>query len=581
LIQKGGIAGIVPPGKTAHSGTTGLKTLWGKEITAGNVHQDYPRPMMIRKQWLNLNGQWTIAESSRLNQPQHILVPFPIESLLSGLNSGSNSSSFVYQREFTIPADWTKDNRVLLHFGAVDWETTVFVNGKEIGQHRGGYDPFSFDITDYIHRRGTSNLLTVKVFDPSNKGIQPRGKQSQEPAGTWYSAVSGIWQTVWLEPVPQDYIRSIQIFPDADNGVLMIYPFVSSSRKGLTLTAEVFDGEKPLTTAYGGSGGPLLLKLDKNTLKWWSPDSPNLYQLRIQLLENENPVDQVNSYCAFRTVEIRKDTANRSRIYLNGKPFFLMGITDQGYFPDGLYTAPSDAAMRMDIRIAKSLGFNTLRKLWKIEPQRWYFWCDRLGMLVWQEIPGGDNRTAESQAEFGEEMQRMILTLTNHPSVIVWSVFYEGMGQHKTSEYVDLVRRIDPYRLVNGTSGWRDTGSGDLNVHHKFPGPEMPADDAPRATVVGSFGGFTLVPPAENRWTSGTWGFQHVSDSDMLLQRYRTAHEQLRKMIKDNGLSGAVFHQLTDVESECNGLTTYDRVLLKVPPEEFYKINRETIESCR
>lgn len=588
LIQQGGISGVVPQiQKTgADVSPPNLQTPWGKELTGENVHQEYPRPMMVREQWLNLNGLWSVSGTNQTAEQEtapsgNVLVPFPLESSLSAYHAKSYSPSFEYRREFTIPADWAKDSRILLHFGAVDWETTVWVNGKEAGRHRGGYDPFSFDITEALVP-GAVNQLSVQVFDPVNEGIQPRGKQSRNPSGIWYSPVSGIWQTVWLEPVPQDYIRSVQIFPDSDSGYLTVYPFVQNPRKKLTLVAEIFDDGKPLTVAYGGSGGPLLLKLPEETLKRWSPDAPNLYQLRVQLLENEKPIDQVDCYCAFRKIEIRKETPNGiPRIYLNNEPFFLMGVTDQGYFPDGLYTAPSDAALRMDIRVAKTLGFNTIRKFWKIEPQRWYFWCDRLGILVWQDIPGGENRSLEAQHEFKEEMQRMILPLMNHPSVVLWSLFNEGMGQHNTAEYVALVRKIDPSRLVNGASGWVDTGDGDLSDRHQFPGPEMPPRDPLRASVIGSFGGFTLVPPAENLWSQSTWGFQHVPDSDTLLRRYRTMHLQLRKMIREEGLSGAVFHQLTDVESECNGLTSYDRVLLKIPPEEFFKINKETIDACQ
>jgi beta-galactosidase/beta-glucuronidase len=542
--------------------------------------------MMVRKEWQNLNGTWNI-QGEKIPESSKILVPFPVESSLSGI--GKTVEKFECIRQFTLPKEWGSEGRVLLHFGAVDWETTVFVNGKEVGKHRGGYAPFSFDITDALKNNLKSNksvedtvhTLSVKIFDPSNKGHQPRGKQSLEPNGVWYSSVSGIWQTVWLEPVPEDYLQEIRLSPDADNAVLTIEPTVNHHRKNLTIVVQAFDGETKVAAAYGGTGGPLLMKFNPKELKRWSPDLPHLYQLRIQLRENEKPIDQVQCYCAFRKIEVRNGASNTPRIFLNGQPFFLMGVIDQGYYPDGLYTAPSDNAMRMDIRVAKSLGFNTIRKLGKVESQRWYYGCDKMGMLVWQDLPSAENKTAEAQTEFKNEMQEILSPLHAHPSLVIWSVFNEGMGQHKTEDYVDLIRKKDATRLICGASGWADTNVGDIKSHHKFPGPECPQPDGKRALVIGSFGGLTLIPPDENLWTKNVWGFQHVSDSETLLNRYRAMHTVLRHMIKNEGLSGAVFHQLTDIESECNGLMSYDRILLKVPPDDFFKINRKTVETLR
>jgi hypothetical protein len=345
----------------------------------------------------------------------------------------------------------------------------------------------------------------------------------------------------------------------------------------LTLSVEAFDGEETVAKVYGGSEGTLLMQFDKDTLKSWSPDSPHLYQIRVRLLDKDIQVDQVGSYCAFRKIELGRDKQGFSRIRLNGQTLFQMGVIDQGYWPDGLYTPPSDDAIRMDIRVAKSLGFNVIRKHLKIEPDRWYYWCDRIGMLVWQDMPSGENRTLEAQVQFREELQKMVQLISNHPSIVLWTIFNEGSGQHHTAEYVEMVAKLDPTRLINGAGGWIDAGVGHLNDAHKFPGPEMPKLNPDRASIIGSFGGFTLVPPEKNLWTSETWGFQHVPDSESLLKRYQSLHKELRQMIQTHGLAGAVFHQLTDTEAECNGLTSYDRVLLKIPPEEFYKINRETI----
>lgn len=584
LIQQGGVA--VLPMNAGHSPRIHfLKTPWGKDVSPDKVHPEYPRPNLVRKKWLNLNGLWDWKDGNRPVPPNmmesnrydgQVLVPFPIGSTLSGVRGFFER--IVYRRFFMLPEDWPKEERILLHFGAVDWETVVWVNGRQVGTHRGGYDSFSFDITDYLKdTQAGANELIVHVFDPTDHGKQPRGKQSTNPSGIWYSPVSGIWQTVWLEPVPADYLRNVYFLPDYDKGVVTIFPVVDKPRKNLTVTAEAFDGEEIIAEAFGGSEGPLLMCFDKNTLKPWSPDSPHLYQFRICLLDKDVLVDQIGSYSAFRKIDISQDRQGFSRIRLNRKTLFQMGVIDQGYWPDGLYTPPSDDAIRMDIRVAKSLGFNVIRKHLKIEPARWYYWCDRLGMLVWQDMPSGENRTPDAQTQFQEELQKMIQSLSVHPSVVLWTIFNEGAGQHDTEKYVEMVGKLDSSRLVNGAGGWIDVGVGHLNDSHRFPGPEMPKPNPHRASVIGSFGGFTLVPPEENLWTPDTWGFQHVADSETLFKRYQMLHEELQRLIREQGLAGAVFHQLVDVESECNGLTSYDRVLLKIPPEKFEKINRETI----
>jgi len=554
-----------------------LKTPWGKDVTIANVHPEYPRPMMVRELWLNLNGNWELRDGARPSaEPfrETILVPFPVESTLSGI--GRPMDSLVYRRTFSIPESWPKESRMLLHFGAVDWSTMVFVNGRKVGDHLGGYDPFSFDITECL-RSDSPNELVVWVFDPTNRGEQPRGKQVRTPSGIWYTAVSGIWQTVWLEPVPKESIRNVQLTGDIEQGEITIRTEIAQPNKDLTIYTEAFDDDKLVAQGYGGSTGPILMRIPKESLKLWSPESPHLYQIRVRLLDKETPVDQVGTYYGLRKIDTAKDEQGRVRIRLNNRFVFMMGVLDQGYWPDGLYTPPSDQAIQSDIQTAKSLGFNMVRKHVKVEPQRWYYWADRLGMLVWQDMPSAENRTPESQRQFEQELRQMVQTLSNHPSVVVWTLFNEGWGQHRTPELVNLLQQWDATRLVNGASGWRDFGVGNLVVHHKFPGPESPVSDGSRALAIGSFGGLTLVPPKTNLWTPDTWGYQHVSDSETLLNRYREMHEELRAAIKRDGISAAVFHQLVDVESECNGFVSYDRVLLKVPPEDVRTINAETI----
>ena len=563
-----------------------LLTSWGEAVTPNNVHPEYPRPTLVRTQWLNLNGSWDWKEANDQQEDftRQILVPFPVESTLSGVSQPTERC--LYRRTFTIPSDWAEDNHILLHFGAVDWQATVFVNSQQVGTHRGGYDPFSFDITPFIHRH-EPNELVVHVFDPSQKGEQPRGRQSTVPAGVWYTASTGIWQTVWLEPVSPHFIQTLQIIrADEKTGTVTLFPMVNTLQKDLTVMAEVLDGEEVIAKVYGGCDGPLLLQFSNtHRVETWSPDSPYLYQVRVQLSHKEVPIDRVSSYFAFRKIEIVKEEGIPV-IYLNGKRLFLMGVIDQGYWPDGLSTAPSDNASRMDISVAKLLGFNVIRKYQKIEPERWYSWCDRQGMLVWQDMPGGTNRSSASQTQFREELQRMIQARSRHPSIVAWTIFNEGAGQHNTAGYVDEVRRLDPTRLINATSGWTDSRLGDVHVSHKFPGPEMPAErDTNRAAVIGAFGGLTLVPAPEHLWThhERAWGYQNIPNSGSLVKRYEQMHEELRRSIQTQGLAGAFFHQLTDIETECNGLMSYNRRMLKVPQQSLEQIksleqiNRETI----
>ncbi|MDR2643737.1 MAG: hypothetical protein LBC74_13190 [Planctomycetaceae bacterium] len=570
-----------------------LKTVWSNEVLPERIHPDYPRPTLVRRDWLNLNGYWEWKQSDFSKIPigietprisvtkndqfdGRILVPFPLESLLSGV--GKSFDRMIYRRQFKIPPTWSKEHRILLHFGAVDWETFVYVNGQFVGKHQGAYDPFYFDITNYLKTpRNESNELAVFVYDPTNHGEQPRGKQSINPSGTQYRSVTGIWQSVWLEPVAQSYIQSLNISTNIDQNIITIHPLIENSKPELSLRFEVYDGEELVVEAFGGVDGRTMMKIPHNKLKLWRPDSPFLYQISVQLLDRGVPIDQVGSYTAFRKIDQARNAQGRMRIRLNNKFIFIMGVIDQGYWPDGLYTPPCDNAIKSDIITAQSLGFNLIRKHLKVESERWYYWCDRLGMLVWQDMPSGDNRTNKSKKIFQHELQRMIKSRTHHPSIIIWSLFNEGLGQHQTAEYVKLARQLDHSRLLNAASGWNDFLVGDLKDNHKFPGPESPIMDNIRCGVIGSFGGITLVASANHLWVTETWGYSHAKDSETLLNKYQKMHKELRTMI-ENGLSAAIFHQLYDVESECNGIVTYDRALLKIPIKEVKKINQETIK---
>ena len=566
----------IPQSKTVAKNTP-LLTSWGAEVTPNNVHPEYPRPTLVRAEWLNLNGHWDWNEGTEKQEgdTQPILVPFPVESTLSGI--ARHTERCVYRRTFTVPKDWSKDNHIMLHFGAVDWEATVFVNGQQVGTHRGGYTPFSFDITAFVYR-DTPNELVVQVFDPSQRGPQPRGRQSSTPSGIWYTASTGIWQTVWLEPIPPFHIHSLQIQADYDTGQVKILPKINATHRDLTVKIEAFDGEDSVAESYGGCDGPLLMQFEKSDIKPWTPDSPHLWHIRVMLFRGETVVDRVGSYFAFRKIETVRGASGYPVVHLNGQRLFLMGVVDQGYWPDGLYTPPSDQAHIMDIRVAKAMGFNVIRKYQKIESERWYALADQMGILVWQDIPSGDNRSPEAQQLFRAELQDMVLSRLHHPSIMAWTIFNEGVGQHNTAEYVNLVRRLDSARLITGAGGWTDSGIGDFNVSHKFPGPEMPVVDVNRAAIIGLFGGLEFTPPIEHRWSTETWGHRRISDIDNLARSYEQMHEELRRLIQTKGLAGAFYHQLTDVESECTGFLFYDRHRLKVSAETLEDLNRETIK---
>ena len=556
-----------------------VMTRWADDVTADNVHQEYPRPQMVRQRWLNLNGLWDYALRSRNDDRPaewegQILVPFPIESALSGVMERVGPDRCLwYRRTAELPRSWS-DKRILLHFGAVDWETTVFVNGRKVGEHRGGYDPFTFDISAALKPAGEQEIL-IAVWDPTDRGFQPRGKQVGRPRGIWYTPTTGIWQTVWLEPVPQISIERLKMVSDIDAGTLHLTVKSPGADEICSVEALALDNSRVVARATGPVGSALALHIPE--AKLWSPDSPFLYDLKVTLLEQGSAIDEVESYFGMRKISLGRDDEGVLRILLNNESLFQLGPLDQGFWPDGLYAAPTDEALRYDIEVTKELGFNMARKHVKIEPDRWYYWCDRLGLLVWQDMPSGDEyighddpdieRTAQSARQFELELKRAIDAFYNHPSIVMWVPFNEGWGQYDTERLASWIKEYDPTRLVNNTSGWADRGVGDVHDIHSYPGPAAPEPEPDRAMVLGEFGGLGY-PVAGHLWQSDrNWGYRSYDSPEKLTSAYETLLRRLHRLIGDPGLSAAVYTQTTDIETEINGLMTYDRAVIKMDAE--------------
>jgi hypothetical protein len=565
-----------------------LMTRWAKDVHPDRTHPDYPRPQMQRQRWMHLNGIWQFAIAKNDDAvdpgkelPDRILVPFPVESALSGVMK--RAERVWYRRIFSVPEDWV-GQRILLHFGAVDWDAKVWVNGKKLGDHRGGYDAFSFDITDALKEKGEQELL-VGVWDPTDAGTQPRGKQVNRPEGIYYTPTTGIWQTVWLEPVPQTSIDSLHVIPDIDAKQVAIHVALRGKKLNHKIHAAVLDGGKVVAEQTGTSGPALVLTLPEPKL--WSPDRPFLYDLRVDLYADQSgkgqKLDAVQSYFGMRKISIGPDESGVTRMLLNNKFVFQVGPLDQGFWPDGLYTAPTDEALRYDIEMTKKLGFNMTRKHVKVEPERWYYWCDKLGLLVWQDMPSGDKsigdkdpdlrRSPASAKQYELELQRMIDGLHNHPSIVMWVVFNEGWGQFDTPRITEWTKKYDPSRLVDCASGWADRRVGDVHDFHIYPGPGSPAPEPKRAAVLGEFGGLGLGVDGHT-WAKKTWGYRGTSSKDDLTRKYEKLLQGVYKLKDKPGLSAAVYTQITDVETEANGLLTYDRAVLKVDLDRVAAANR-------
>ncbi len=562
-----------------------IMTRWAAEVRPDLVLPEYPRPQMVREKWLNLNGLWDYAITAKdVEKPAlwdgQILVPFAVESALSGVGKSVGADKALwYRRTVVVPKDWRK-GRVLLHFGAVDWECTVWVNGREAGTHRGGFDPQTYDITDSL-KSGAKQEIALRVFDPTDEGNRgiARGKQVMKPHGIFYTAVTGIWQTVWVEPVPAVYIAGLKVIPDIDKATLTVVPDISGESAGASVTVTVSRGSAVVAESQAAVGAPAALEIARPQL--WSPSNPALYAIKVVLKKGGTPVDEVESYAGMRKIALGKDVQGFNRLFLNNEPLFELGPLDQGWWPDGLYTAPTDAALRYDIETIKGLGMNLLRKHVKVEPDRLYYWCDTLGLLVWQDMPSAlfereavaADALAKRDAQFEAEWKAVIDARSNHPSIVMWVPFNEGWGQYDTERIAAWTKQYDPTRLVNNASGWTDKGAGDVSDIHSYPGPDMPAVEKTRAAVLGEFGGLGL-PLTGHLWQAeGNWGYRNFDDTRVYQTRYAELIKSLYPLV-DRGLAAAVYTQTSDCEVEVNGLMTYDREVVKLTPAVFSVLNR-------
>ena len=573
-----------------------IKTSWGEQLDPKNVLPEYPRPIMERNDWKNLNGLWKYAITKKGDPTPaayqgDILVPFAVESSLSGVGKMINEKEELwYQRTFDVPSAW-RGKQILLHFGAVDWKAEVWVNDVKVGEHTGGFTPFYFDITSVLNKG--NNDLVVKVWDPSDRGEQPRGKQIANPHGIWYTPVTGIWQTVWLEPVATQYITNLKTTPDIDNNSVKV-EVAANTTSADKVEVKVFDGKNLVAKGAALNGVPVELAMPTNA-KLWSPDSPFLYNMEVTLYKDGKAIDQVKSYTAMRKYSIRKGQNGITRLQLNNKDYFQFGPLDQGWWPDGLYTAPTDEALVYDLKKTKDFGYNMVRKHVKVEPARWYTHCDQLGLIVWQDMPNGGPspqwqarnyfngreviRSAASEANYRKEWKEIIDCLYSYPSIAVWVPFNEAWGQFKTPEIVAWTKEYDPSRLVNPASGGNHYTCGDILDLHHYPGPNMFLYDPRRATVLGEYGGIGLVVEG-NTWVNDkkNWGYVKFNTSDEVTNEYIKYGKHLLELIR-KGFSAAVYTQTTDVEGEINGLMTYDRKVIKMNEAKVREINQQICNS--
>lgn len=574
-----------------------IKTDWAAKVDPTNVLPEYPRPIMERTEWQNLNGLWSysiVKKGAPYTQPDgEILVPFAVESSLSGVGKRvSPEQELYYTREFTVPQKW-QGKQIILNFGAVDWRADVWVNSIKVGEHTGGYAPFSFDITPALNAKGKNTIL-VKVWDGTDSGFQPRGKQVEKPGGIWYTPVSGIWQTVWLEPVQSTHITNIRTTPNIDNNSLQVD--VKTSCNDAIVNVVVKDKDKVIATGKSFSGVATEIQMPTDT-KLWTPESPNIYDMEITISKNGVITDKVTSYAAMRKFSTKRDENGVVRLQLNNKNIFHFGPLDQGWWPDGLYTAPTDEALKYDIIKTKDLGFNMIRKHVKVEPARWYTHCDRLGVIVWQDMPSGDHnggawimdryydrpetpRAPASITNYKKEWKEIMDYLYSYPSIGVWVPFNEAWGQFNTIEISNWTKEYDPTRLVNPASGGNHFHCGDMIDIHHYPQPRITLYEGERATVLGEYGGIGLVFK-DNIWEKDrNWGYVQYDTKKAVTDKYIEYTDMLEKLI-ERGLSAAVYTQTTDVEVEVNGFMTYDRKVMKMEEPRIKAANTKICNSLK
>mgnify|MGYP003455231299 FL=1 len=573
-----------------------IMTEWGENIDPNNVLPEYPRPQLVRGEWINLNGLWDYAiKPANEEMPEifdgKILVPFAVESALSGVGkSVGEDDALWYSREFKLPKEW-KNSRIRLNFGAVDWKAEVYVDDKFVGEHKGGYAPFAFDITDSLSKKKTHKLV-VKVTDGTDSAFQPRGKQVANPNGIWYTAVTGIWQTVWMEPANEVVVESYSAKADIEKSILNVRAIARGAKVGDDCLIELIENGEVISSA---NGADVILNVENPKL--WSPGSPHLYDLRITIYRNGEILDQVMGYAAMREISVVVDKKGYKRMALNGEPLFQYGTLDQGWWPDGLYTAPTDEALKFDIEKTKEFGFNMIRKHVKVEPARWYWHCDRIGMLVWQDMPNiHDNSLGkwgrrhydegidtpvpnEWKDNYCREWKEIIQTNEVFPSIVMWVPFNEAWGQFNTEEIVQYTKFLDDTRLVNYASGGNFVRcSGDVLDLHNYPNPAMYLFDKDYVNVMGEYGGIGF-PVEGHLWqTDKNWGYIQYKSADEVADTYEEYANELIGFVK-KGFSGAIYTQTTDVEGEVNGLMTYDRKVIKLDVDRIKAINSKVIAS--
>jgi hypothetical protein len=581
-----------------HLGRPPLTTPWTDQVSPDNALPEYPRPQLTRARWQNLNGVWQFAgaaagEAPPVGEdlPERILVPYPTESALSGIQR--HEDHMWYRRTFEVPESWGVGDgqRLRLHFGAVDHAATVWVNGTQVAEHTGGYTRFSVDVTDALAPSGPQEIV-VGVEDRTDATWQPVGKQRNVPdRGIFYTGSSGIWQTVWMEPVTaRAYVADLDTATDVDTGTLALTVDTGGDPAGLTVRAVVRNGDVQVATAEGAPGRPLDVQVPDARL--WSPDDPFLYDLEVTLLDGDQEVDRVGSYVGMREIGTVQGADGRLRITLNHEVLFLMSTLDQGFWPDGIYTAPTDEALRFDVAEAKRLGFNAVRKHVKVEPDRWYHAADTLGLLVWQDMPSmrtGGIPPPDARAEFERQLHEIVDQHDGWTSVIGWVPFNEGWGEwsrEATGRIADSVAAQDPTRLVDANSGVNccdslgDSGRGDVVDWHAYTGPADPTPDDSRVAVDGEHGGFGLEVPG-HMWFEDGHGYEMAQDEAELTRLYVDNQRELIPIAQQRAISGAVYTQITDVEHEVNGLFTYDRRVAKMDLDQVRAVNQEVVRNAR